>query len=48
MVSMNLDAKPGALEFRYEDWVVTWGRVDPREDGFGWGPQTPVYLGPDR
>jgi len=48
MVSMNLDAKPRGLEFRYKDWIVTWGRVDPNEDGFGWGPETPVYLSPDR
>ena len=46
MLSMNLAAKPKSLEFRYEDWVVVWGSVDPNEDGFGWGAETPVYLGP--
>ncbi len=46
MIWINLDTKPGSLEFRYKDWIVTWGCVDPNEDGFGWGPETPVYLGP--
>lgn len=46
MVSMNLDTKPAGLDFRYEDWVVTWGSVDPGESGFEWGPETPVYMGP--
>ncbi|MBI1381978.1 MAG: hypothetical protein GC161_12935 [Planctomycetaceae bacterium] len=45
-VSMNLDAKPQRLEFRYKDWVVVWGNVDPGAEGFGWGPETSVYLGP--
>ena len=48
MVSMDLNAKPAALKFRYKDWGVIWGRVDPNEDGFGWGPETPVYLWPDQ
>ncbi len=43
---MNLDAKPRALEFRYRDWVVDWGTVDPNEHRFGWGPGTPVYMRP--
>jgi hypothetical protein len=47
MISMNLDGKPRFLEFRYKDWFVTWGRVDPDEDGFGWGPETLVYLDRD-
>lgn len=46
MVSMDLDAKPGALEFRYEDWIVGWGRVDPNEFGYGWGSETAVQLRP--
>lgn len=46
IVSMDLSAKPSALEFRYRDWVVVWGEVDPSGDQFGWGPQTVVYLGP--
>lgn len=47
MVSMDLDAKPRSLEFRYEGWHVSWGRIDPEEDGFSWGPETPVYLSPN-
>lgn len=47
MVSMDLDGKPHSLEFRYEGWHVSWGEVDPQEENFGWGPETPVYLSPD-
>jgi hypothetical protein len=45
-ISMNLDAKPGALEFRYKDWIVTWGSIDPNDEHFGSTAETPVYMGP--
>lgn len=48
MVSMDLDAKPSRLEFRFDGWHVSWGSVDPAEDGFGWGPEDPVYLSPNK
>ena len=48
MLSINLAAKPRALEFRYKDWMVNWGRVDPSAEDFGWGPETPVYMGPPK
>lgn len=47
MVWMNLDTRPAKLEFRLEGWHVSWGRIDPAEPDFGWGPETPVYLSPD-
>lgn len=47
VVTINLDARPEALEFRYEGWHMSWGRTDPTEQGFGWGPETPVYLTQD-
>ena len=48
MVSMNLDAKPKSLEFRYEGWHVSGGCVDPDEEGFSWGAEDLVYLSPDQ
>lgn len=47
LVSIDLDARPTKLEFLRESWHVSWGSIDPAEQNFGWGPETPVYLSPN-
>ena len=48
VIELDLPARPRALEFRLPGWQVTWGSVDPGEENFAWGPQTPVYMGRDQ
>lgn len=43
---LDLDKKPERLEFIRAGLRVSWGSVEPAEDGFGWGPETPVYMSP--
>ncbi len=43
----NLDSMPRQLDFRLEGWRVSWGRTDPSEADFEWGPETPVHLSRD-
>ncbi len=47
MVLMQLDSRPNSLGFRLDGWHVSWGSIDPAQEDFGWGPETPVYLTPD-
>ncbi|HVS11588.1 MAG TPA: carboxypeptidase-like regulatory domain-containing protein [Planctomycetota bacterium] len=43
-VILDLDSKPARLEFRLPGWQVVVGSIDPADDGFGSGPETPVIL----
>ena len=45
LVTVQRETKPTDVDFRYGDWVVTWG-IDPAEGRIGSGLESPVYMGP--
>jgi hypothetical protein len=47
VIAIDRDARPQRIELRRAGWHVTWGRIDPADESFGWGPETPVYMTPD-
>lgn len=44
LVLMDLQNKPQSLRFELEGWRYKWGRIDPAEEGFGFGVETAVHL----
>ena len=44
LVLMDLESKPQALRFELDGWHYKWGRIDPAEEGFGYGVETAVHM----